>query len=178
MLPPSSSSSHPCNVYIGAEPRFSFQAKQVIGCFQQKNIASQEENFASATHYFLFITDSFLKSKDHVLPLILRLSDPHFKQRLFPVIMDKTVSIFSAGDELKYVQYWSDILKNTDPNHSEYGEVKTIEENIAPFIRVLRDTLMPPLDQLLQDNLAKITEIIRKEIPPSRNEALFLLTTE
>ena len=140
-------------VYIGAEPRFSSEARQVADCFQHSKIV-QEERLASASHYFLFITDSFLKSKEYLLPLIHRLHDPQFKQRLFPVIMDKTVSIFGAGDEAKYVQYWEEV--------SADNEVDTIRQNIAPLIRVLRDTLMPPLDQLLQDNLSLITDAIEK----------------
>ncbi len=143
-------------VYIGAEPRFSSEISQVAGCFQRGKIASQEESPASATHYFLFITDTFLKSKEYLLPLISRLSDPEFKQRLFPVIMDKAVSIFGAGDEQKYVKYWEGI--STD------NEVDMIRQNIAHLIRVLRDTLMPPLGQLLQDDLALVTNAIEKKL--------------
>ena len=141
-------------VYIAAEPRFSSEASQVASCFQRSKIASQEKSPASASHYFLFITDTFLKSKEYLLPLISRLSDPEFKQRLFPIIMDKTVSIFGAGDEQKYVKYWEEL-----PTDSE---VEMIRQNIAALIRVLRDTLMPPLDQLLKDDLALVTNAIEK----------------
>jgi len=147
------SGSH-AKVYIGAEPRFASETRQVAGCLQRGKIAFQEESAASATHYFLFITDTFLKSKEHLLPLISKLSDPEFRQRIFPVIMDKTVSIFGAGDEQKYVQYWEGM-----PSDSE---VDTVKQNIAPLIRILRDTLMPPLDQLLQGDLAQVTDAINK----------------
>ena len=149
-----------CKVYIGAEPTFSSQAGQVTDCFKRSHI-SQETNPAAATHYFLFITDSFIKSKEHVLPLIAKLADPHFKQRLFPVIMDK-MSIFSAGGELGYVEYWNEILKKTDQNSPDYGDIQRIKENISPFICALRDTLMPPLDELLKADLKPIIDTIEK----------------
>ncbi len=167
-------SNNSCNIYIGAEPSFSAQTKQVIDCFERSKVASQENDPAAATHYFLFITDSLLKSKKDILPLIRRLiADPHFKQRLFPVIMDKKVSIFGPGEELKYVQYWSDALKNAAP--SEQDDIKLIEENISLMIRMIRDTLMPPLDQLLQDNLSSITQAIEKRSHLLETKRFFFL---
>jgi len=141
-------------VYIGAEPRFSFETGQVVERLKRGNIACQE-NPDTATHYFLFVTDTFLKSMEQLLPLIRRLSDPELKQRLFPIIMDKSVSIFGPGDELKYVKYWEDAPAD--------NEVEMIRQNIALLIRILRDTLMPPLDQLLRDDLALITGAIEKK---------------
>ena len=160
-LSPSSSAHSRCIAYIGAEPRFSSQTQRIIECFQKRNMSAKEANPSSATHFVLFITDSFLKSKEHILPLITHLSDPHFKQRLFPIIMDK-ISIFRSGEEVPYAQFWSERLKTVNSNSFEYGEIKTIQENIAPFICALRDTLMPPLDELLKTDLAPITDTIEK----------------
>ena len=164
-----------CNVYIGREGRFALEAEQVGACLLKKNMAVQEKDLANASHYFLFVTDSFLKTKEQVLPLIQRLSDPYFKQRVFAVIMDKSLSIFSPGSELKYVEYWSDILKNTSPNGSEHGEVRLIEENVATLIRVLRDSLMPPLDQLLQEDLKPITDLVEKRSHLLETKRFFFL---
>src|ERR1700677_3466369 len=111
-----------CTVYIGAEPNFSSDTQAVIKCFRNNNIAANESNPSSATHFFLFVTDSFLKSKELLSPLITRfVSDPHFKQRLFPLVMGK-MSIFSAGQELDYMKYWTDRLQTLDPNSAEYAE--------------------------------------------------------
>jgi len=118
-------SSH-AKVYIGAEPKFASEVRQVADCLQRAKIAFQEGGAASATHYFLFITDTFLKSKEDLLSLISKLSDPDFRQRIFPVMMDKTVSIFGAGDEQKYVQYWEGVPADS--------EVDTIKQNIASFL--------------------------------------------
>ena len=77
-------------IYVGAEPVFSLKTQQVAACFHRKNLLFQEKHPSASTHFFLFITDSFLKSKELILPLItLFAADPHFKQRLFPVIMGK-----------------------------------------------------------------------------------------
>src|SRR5436853_425314 len=93
----SSSSSQPinsCRVYIGAEPNFHLEVSQVVDCFKRQSIDADEKNLSTATHFVLFVTDSLLKSKERIFPLIERFNaDPHFKQRLFPFIMGK-LSIF------------------------------------------------------------------------------------
>ena len=151
-----------CTVYIGAEPNFSSDTRQVADCFHRKNLTTNQANPSLATHFFLFITDSFLKSKELILPLItLFVADPHFKQRLFPVIMGR-ISIFGAGQELEYAKHWGDQLQTVSVNSAAYTEIKTIEENIAPFIRALRDTLMPPLSELLQKDLSAVSDIIEQ----------------
>ena len=160
-----------CSVYIGAELQFSLKSQKVAACFRRQHLAAGDANPATATHFFLFITDSFLKSKEHMLSLItLFAGDPNFKQRLFPVIMDQQMHIFQAGEELPYADYWNSQLVALRPNSVAYRDTKIIADNIAAFIRAVRDTLMPPLDELLQNNLTAVTEKIeqRAHLPSER----------
>ena len=56
-----------CTVYIGGEDTLTLEKMEVIKCLRQKNLSSTETNPSSATHFFLFTTDSFLKTKSLVL---------------------------------------------------------------------------------------------------------------
>ena len=114
----------------------------------------------SGDYFLLLITQSFLKSRECLFPLLnLFVKDPiSFEARLLPVKADE-ISIFSTGSEAEYERYWTEELgkiKDSTDTH----EVQTIAKNIASFIRALKDTLMPQLkdvDLLIAAVQQKIT---------------------
>lgn len=151
-------------IYVGVESQHFPQAVGAIKCLTMNKIATKTDDSTSASHFLLFITDTFLKDVNHLFPLVERFSDPHFKQRLFAIIIDESIKkyIYPAGGEQAYIEYWSTLLKNTNSSNSQYSKIQAIQQNIDRFIRMVRDTLVPSLDELLQDNFKQIVDKIKE----------------
>ena len=168
-----------CCVHIGAEDGFHFESEQVANCLRTQHITVNKMDPSSATHSFLFITGSFFKSKELILPLITRfVVDPDYNQRLFPVLMGQNIGIFGSSSEVAFTEYWSSQLQTLPPGSGAYSDVKAIVDNIGPFIRMLRDILMPPLGELLDNNLSAITGLIEQRAHLLRTKHFFFLPSE
>lgn len=174
----SSSSSAPqnqdCLFYFIAEPKFSHETGQLIGMLAGKNIQTESMDPSRATHFLLFVTKKLLETKEFLLPLMSRLVDPHFKERLFPILMDR-ISIFNPHDERPFVEYWTALLQNTSPQSPEYADIQTIAAGIAPLMRGMRDTLSFNLQELFQSNMQLVVNAVEQRAHLLKPKQFFFL---
>lgn len=70
------------------------------------------DTIVKSDYAILIISESYLKSINCMYEITQLIKDPHYRNRIFPVVLDK--SIYTLNGRINYITYWE----------KEYDEIK------------------------------------------------------
>ncbi len=125
------------------------------------------DTIVKSDYAILIISESYLKSINCMYEITQLIKDPHYRNRIFPVVLDK--SIYTLNGRINYITYWEkeyDEIKekskkiknieNTSDISKELLFIRNISSSISEFLSIISDMNNPDIDNINEAILLKL----------------------
>lgn len=126
---------------------------------QWGSIRSFMDSILDSDYVILIISSSYLKSINCMYEILQLMKDSHYKERIFPVVLDK--SIYELSGRINYITYWEEKyeevkklvskinnIENTTEVSKELCFIRNISFSISEFLSIVSDMNNPDADNI------------------------------
>lgn len=92
----------------------------------RKSIKEFMKQIRENDYALIFISESYLKSRNCMFEILEFVKDENYKERVVPII-DESVDILKAVDKLPYIKYWQDEFKNLENELEGIDQLNKVE---------------------------------------------------
>lgn len=117
------------------------------------------DSILDSDYVILIISSSYLKSINCMYEMLQLMKDYHYKERIFPVVLDKSIYEFSG--RINYITYWEEKyeeaknlaskiknIENTSEVSKELRFIRNISSSISEFLSIISDMNNPDADNI------------------------------
>lgn len=143
---------------------------------QWGSIRAFMDSIQSSDYAILIISDAYLKSVNCMYEITQLMKDPHYKDRIFPVVLEN--GIYQLKKRIDYIVYWEEKydeikqeisrvknLENTEHLSRELQQIREISYTIGEFLDIVKDMNNPEaegISQAIYERLCK-KKLLKKE---------------
>lgn len=125
------------------------------------------DTIVKSDYVILIISESYLKSINCMYEITQLMKDPHYRNRIFPIVLDK--SIYTLHGRINFITYWEkeyDEIKekskkirdieNTSDISKELLFIRNISSSISEFLSIISDMNNPNIDNINEAILLRL----------------------
>jgi len=144
---------------------------------QWGSIKAFMDSIQNSDYAILILSDAYLKSVNCMYEITQLMKDPHYRDRIFPVVLD--TEIYQLKKRIEYIIYWEekydeakqDIsrvknIENTENLSRELHQIRKISYTIGEFLDIIKDMNNPQaegVNQAIYDRLCEKNLLKREE---------------